>query len=86
MLEHADVVLAMFHDQGLPVIKFAGFGDVVNITLGLPIVRTSVDHGTALSLAGTGRAEASSLTTAMQMALRMTHAPSPQTIRSALPA
>jgi 4-hydroxythreonine-4-phosphate dehydrogenase len=86
MLEQADAVLAMFHDQGLPVIKFAGFGDVVNITLGLPIVRTSVDHGTALSLAGTGQAEASSLTTAMQMALRMTHAPTPQAIRPALPA
>lgn len=86
MLEQADVVLAMFHDQGLPVIKFAGFGDVVNITLGLPIVRTSVDHGTALSLAGTGKAEPGSLITAMQMALRMTHAPSTQAIRPALPA
>lgn len=86
MLEQADVVLAMFHDQGLPVIKFAGFGDVVNITLGLPIVRTSVDHGTALSLAGTGKADPNSLATAMQMALRMTHAPNPQAIRPALPA
>lgn len=86
MLEQADAVLAMFHDQGLPVIKFAGFGDVVNITLGLPIVRTSVDHGTALSLAGTGKADSNSLATAMQMALRMTHAPSPQAIRPALPA
>jgi 4-hydroxythreonine-4-phosphate dehydrogenase len=90
MLEQADAVLAMFHDQGLPVIKFAGFGDVVNITLGLPIVRTSVDHGTALSLAGTGKADANSLVksmhVAMQMALRMTHAPSPQAIRPAFPA
>jgi 4-hydroxythreonine-4-phosphate dehydrogenase len=86
MLEQADAVLAMFHDQGLPVIKYAGFGDVVNITLGLPIVRTSVDHGTALSLAGTGQADASSLATAMRMALRMTHAPTPQAIRPALPA
>lgn len=86
MLAQADAVLAMFHDQGLPVVKFAGFGDVVNITLGLPIVRTSVDHGTALSLAGTGRAEAGSLVKAMQMALRMTHAPTSQTIRPALPA
>jgi 4-hydroxythreonine-4-phosphate dehydrogenase len=76
MLQQADAVLAMFHDQGLPVIKFAGFGDAVNITLGLPIVRTSVDHGTALSLAGSGQADASSLAAAMQMALRMTHAPS----------
>jgi 4-hydroxythreonine-4-phosphate dehydrogenase len=86
MLRHADAVLAMFHDQGLPVIKFAGFSEAVNITLGLPIVRTSVDHGTALSLAGTGQADASSLAAAMQMALRMTHAPTPQAIRPALPA
>jgi 4-hydroxythreonine-4-phosphate dehydrogenase len=86
MLQQADAVLAMFHDQGLPVIKYAGFGDCVNITLGLPIVRTSVDHGTALSLAGSGQADDSSLAAAMQMALRMTHAPSSQTIRPALPA
>lgn len=86
MLQQADAVLAMFHDQGLPVIKYAGFGDAVNVTLGLPIVRTSVDHGTALPLAGTGRADASSLAAAMQMALRMTHAPTPQAIRSTLPA
>jgi 4-hydroxythreonine-4-phosphate dehydrogenase len=86
MLAQADAVLAMFHDQGLPVIKFAGFGDVVNVTLGLPIVRTSVDHGTALSLAGTGKADAGSLIKAMQMALRMTHAPASQAIRPALPA
>lgn len=86
MLQQADAVLAMFHDQGLPVIKYAGFGDCVNITLGLPIVRTSVDHGTALTLAGTGQADASSLAAAMQMALTMTHAPSSQTIRPALPA
>lgn len=86
MLAHADAVLAMFHDQGLPVIKFAGFGDCVNITLGLPIVRTSVDHGTALALAGTGQADASSLAAAMRMALRMTHAPTSQTLRPALPA
>jgi 4-hydroxythreonine-4-phosphate dehydrogenase len=86
MLKQADAVLAMFHDQGLPVIKYAGFGDAVNITLGLPIVRTSVDHGTALPLAGTGRADASSLATAIEMALRMTHASTSQTIRPALPA
>ena len=66
-----DVVLAMYHDQGLPVLKYAGFGDAVNITLGLPIVRTSVDHGTALDLAGTGRAEHSSLEAALQAALVM---------------
>jgi 4-hydroxythreonine-4-phosphate dehydrogenase len=86
MLKQADAVLAMFHDQGLPVIKYAGFADAVNITLGLPIVRTSVDHGTALSLAGTGQADASSLIAAIQMALQMTHASTSQTIRPALPA
>jgi len=86
MLEQADAVLAMFHDQGLPVIKYAGFADAVNITLGLPIVRTSVDHGTALSLAGTGQADPSSLVCAIEMALRMTHASTSQTIRPALPA
>jgi 4-hydroxythreonine-4-phosphate dehydrogenase len=64
----ADAVLAMFHDQGLPVIKFAGFGRAVNITLGLPIIRTSVDHGTALTLAGTGRADAASLAVALRYA------------------
>jgi len=66
-----DVVLAMYHDQGLPVLKYAGFGDAVNITLGLPIVRTSVDHGTALELAGTGRAGHGSLEAALQAALAM---------------
>jgi 4-hydroxythreonine-4-phosphate dehydrogenase len=68
-LETADAVLAMYHDQGLPVLKYAGFGHAVNITLGLPIVRTSVDHGTALDLAGTGRADAGSLRAAIQAAL-----------------
>ena len=66
-----DVVLAMYHDQGLPVLKYAGFGDAVNVTLGLPIVRTSVDHGTALELAGTGRAEHGSLEAALQATLGM---------------
>jgi 4-hydroxythreonine-4-phosphate dehydrogenase len=66
-----DVVLAMYHDQGLPVLKFAGFGHAVNITLGLPIVRTSVDHGTALELAGTGRAEHASLEAALGAAAAM---------------
>ncbi len=60
-----DAVLAMYHDQGLPVIKYAGFGNAVNVTLGLPIVRTSVDHGTALSLAGTGKADHGSLLAAI---------------------
>jgi len=70
-LAGADAVLAMYHDQGLPVLKYAGFGRAVNITLGLPLVRTSVDHGTALDLAGTGRANASSLEAALEMALQM---------------
>lgn len=67
-LEGVDAVLAMYHDQGLPVVKHAGFHRTVNITLGLPIVRTSVDHGTALNLAGSGRAETGSLRTAIEMA------------------
>jgi len=70
-LKGMDVVLAMYHDQGLPVLKYAGFGSAVNITLGLPIVRTSVDHGTALDLAGTGKAEAGSLMEAIDQAVRM---------------
>ncbi len=67
-LKGADAVLAMYHDQGLPVLKYAGFGRAVNITLGLPFVRTSVDHGTALDLAGTGRADAGSLAEALALA------------------
>lgn len=67
-LAHFDAVLAMYHDQGLPVLKHTGFGRAVNITLGLPIVRTSVDHGTALTLAGTGDADAGSLKAALQLA------------------
>jgi 4-hydroxythreonine-4-phosphate dehydrogenase len=70
-LEGADAVLALYHDQGLPVIKYAGFGDAVNVTLGLPIIRTSVDHGTALDLAGTGRADAGSLKAALALALTL---------------
>ncbi|KHJ60071.1 4-hydroxythreonine-4-phosphate dehydrogenase PdxA, partial [Burkholderia glumae] len=70
-LEHADCVLAMFHDQGLPVLKFATFGEGINVTLGLPIVRTSVDHGTALDLAGTGRADPGSLIAALDTAVAM---------------
>ena len=68
-LETADAVLAMYHDQGLPVLKFQGFGRAVNITLGLPIIRTSVDHGTAADLAGTGEADAGSLLAAIDLAL-----------------
>ncbi|CAA9889102.1 4-hydroxy-L-threonine phosphate dehydrogenase, NAD-dependent [Candidatus Methylobacter favarea] len=70
-LASADAVLAMYHDQGLPVLKHIGFGQAVNITLGLPIIRTSVDHGTALDLAGTGKAETGSLQYAIQTALAM---------------
>ncbi|WP_163142309.1 4-hydroxythreonine-4-phosphate dehydrogenase PdxA [Arhodomonas sp. KWT] len=70
-LEHADAVLAMYHDQGLPVLKYAGFGEAVNVTLGLPVVRTSVDHGTALDLAGSGRARDGSLRAAIELATRL---------------
>jgi len=70
-LEHCDAVLAMYHDQGLPVLKYKGFGAAVNVTLGLPIVRTSVDHGTALDLAGTGRVDTGSLHVALQTAYQM---------------
>ena len=70
-LEHTDAVLAMYHDQGLPVLKHMGFGEAVNITLGLPIIRTSVDHGTALELAGSGRAEVGSFLAALDTALSM---------------
>ncbi|MFU8765745.1 MAG: 4-hydroxythreonine-4-phosphate dehydrogenase PdxA [Haliea sp.] len=69
LLQQADAYLAMFHDQGLPVLKYAGFGNAVNITLGLPIVRTSVDHGTALDLAGTGAASDGSLRAALGLAI-----------------
>jgi 4-hydroxythreonine-4-phosphate dehydrogenase len=68
MLADADAVLAMYHDQGLPVLKHAGFGLAVNVTLGLPFIRTSVDHGTALDLAGTGRADAGSFLAAERLA------------------
>ena len=68
-LSNYDVVLSMYHDQGLPVLKHAGFGHAVNVTLGLPIIRTSVDHGTALDLAGTGRADAGSLIAATRLAV-----------------
>jgi len=70
-LDGTDAVLAMYHDQGLPVLKYQGFGRAANITLGLPIIRTSVDHGTALDLAGTGKADSGSLRTAIQVAANM---------------
>lgn len=72
-LKDADAVLAMYHDQGLPVLKSQGFGEAINITLGLPFIRTSVDHGTALSLAGSGLAKSSSLNVAVDLALDLAH-------------
>ena len=74
-LKDADCILAMFHDQGLPVLKFATFGQGVNITLGLPIIRTSVDHGTALDIAaqGSGHAEYASMQAALRMAAEMVY-------------
>lgn len=70
-LKKTDVVLAMYHDQGLPVLKAKGFGQAVNVTLGLPIIRTSVDHGTALDLAGTGKASVTSLQRALEYAISL---------------
>ena len=71
-LKDADAILAMYHDQGLPVLKYKGFGSSVNITLGLPFIRTSVDHGTALDLAGTGNADSGSMIEAMKNAIHLT--------------
>jgi 4-hydroxythreonine-4-phosphate dehydrogenase len=68
---HKDAVLAMYHDQGLPVLKYAGFGHAVNVTLGLPIIRTSVDHGTAFDIAGSGKADTGSLMAAIKLAKTM---------------
>jgi 4-hydroxythreonine-4-phosphate dehydrogenase len=73
-LRDYDAVYSMYHDQGLPVLKYASFGSGVNVTLGLPIVRTSVDHGTAIELAGTGRAEIGSLIAAIELASALTQA------------
>ena len=70
-LQRADAVLAMYHDQGLPVLKYQGFGRDANISLGLPIIRTSVDHGTALDLAATGTADNGSMITAIEVAMQM---------------
>jgi 4-hydroxythreonine-4-phosphate dehydrogenase len=70
-LSKADAVLAMYHDQGLPVLKHASFGEGVNVTLGLPIIRTSVDHGTALDLAGTGKIEIGSMLAAIELAITL---------------
>jgi 4-hydroxythreonine-4-phosphate dehydrogenase len=73
-VRQADAVLAMYHDQGLPVLKYASFGRGVNLTLGLPFIRTSVDHGTALDLAGTGRADSTSLAEALKLAIELASA------------
>lgn len=73
-LAQADAVLAMYHDQGLPVLKHLGFSRAVNITLGLPLIRTSVDHGTALDLAGSGQADSGSLAYAIEVARQLAHA------------
>ena len=70
-LNRCDAVLAMYHDQGLPVLKYASFGAGVNVTLGLPIIRTSVDHGTALDLAGTGKIDCGSFIAAIKLALQL---------------
>ena len=75
-LANTDVVVAMYHDQGLPVLKAVGFGNAVNMTLGLPILRTSVDHGTALALARTGAADVGSLRAAFSLAVTLTCRPS----------
>ena len=72
-LSQADAVLAMYHDQGLPVLKHASFGEGVNVTLGLPMIRTSVDHGTALDLAGTGNIEIGSMLAAINLAIQLAH-------------
>ncbi|MDP5238116.1 4-hydroxythreonine-4-phosphate dehydrogenase PdxA [Uliginosibacterium sp. 31-16] len=77
-LVRGDAVLAMYHDQGLPVLKFATFGGGINVTLGLPIIRTSVDHGTALDLAGSGKADPGSLHAAIECALNMLSGSAPQ--------
>lgn len=71
VLDHCDAVFAMYHDQGLPVLKYSGFGRAINVTLGLPLIRTSVDHGTALDLAGTGRADPGSMARALAVACAM---------------
>ena len=71
VLEQGDAVLAMYHDQGLATLKYASFGQGVNVTLGLPIIRTSVDHGTALDLAGSGKAHPGSLLAALDLAAQL---------------
>jgi len=74
-LDQADAVLAMYHDQALPIVKYMSFGHAVNITLGLPFIRTSVDHGTAADIAGTGKADAGSMAAAIELAIELTRSP-----------
>lgn len=81
-LQSCDCVLAMYHDQGLPVLKYASFGSGVNVTLGLPIIRTSVDHGTALELAGTGKIDSGSLLAAIKLASQLSNNAKHQNTRS----
>ena len=83
-LDNADAVLAMYHDQGLPVLKFKGFGQAINVTLGLPVIRTSVDHGTALDLAGTGLADERSLALALETAMHMAYQVTTHSIAQAI--
>jgi len=78
-LKDADAILSMYHDQGLPVLKYKGFGSSVNITLGLPFIRTSVDHGTALELAGTGEADSGSMIEAINSAIHLANSSTPST-------
>ncbi|MCP5145584.1 MAG: 4-hydroxythreonine-4-phosphate dehydrogenase PdxA [Gammaproteobacteria bacterium] len=85
-LRQADVVVAMYHDQGLPVLKARGFGHAVNVTLGLPVTRTSVDHGTALDLAGSGRADGGSLRAAVNEAVRLSRLPATSPAGAEMPA
>jgi 4-hydroxythreonine-4-phosphate dehydrogenase len=84
MLAQGDCVLAMYHDQGLTALKYASFGNGINVTLGLPIIRTSVDHGTALELAGTGRADPGSLFVAVEQAIEMANKSANKTVKTAL--
>lgn len=85
LLNQHDAVLAMYHDQGLPVLKFSSFGEAVNITLGLPFIRTSVDHGTAFDLAGTGKAQPGSLIAATQLALTLAAHSAASSVQSSVP-
>lgn len=85
LLNQHDAVLAMYHDQGLPVLKFSSFGEAVNITLGLPFIRTSVDHGTAFDLAGTGKAQPGSLIAATQLALTLAAHSVASSVQSSVP-